>query len=145
MGIESINSIIDNQSRKLGDFLCEHLDPKSKISIVSAYFTIYAYHDLKEKLDGIQELRFLYGDPQGLHVIDPSQDEHKDYRLTDDGEIELKQVLSQKPIAHACEKWILKMVEIKTIKQSKFLHGKLYHLERENIGNKEASKNKFPI
>jgi len=138
MGIESINSIIDNQSRKLGDFLCEHLDPKSKISIVSAYFTIYAYHDLKEKLDGIQELRFLYGDPQGLHVIDPSQDEHKDYRLTDDGEIELKQVLSQKPIAHACEKWILKMVEIKTIKQSKFLHGKLYHLERENIGNKVA-------
>ncbi|MCY4233829.1 MAG: helicase-related protein [Bacteroidetes bacterium] len=138
MSILSDNSIIDNQDRKLGEFLCKEIASETRLSIVSAYFTIYAYQDLKDKLDSIKQLRFLYGDPGGLQVIDPSEDQNRDYRLTEDGEIELKHVLSQKPIAHACEKWIIKTAEIKTIKQSNFLHGKLYHLEREGSDNKVA-------
>jgi len=130
------NSIIDNQDRKLGDFLSQELDSSTKLSIVSAYFTIYAYHDLKDQLDLIEELRFLYGDPGGLQVIDPSKSDHRDYRLTDDGGIELKQILSQKPIAIACEKWIRDKVEIRTIQKSNFLHGKLYHLNQGEDNSK---------
>jgi len=130
------NSIIDNQDRKLGDFLNQELDSVTKLSIVSAYFTIYAYHDLKDQLDMIKELRFLYRNPGGLQVIDPSKSDHKDYRLTDDGGIELKQILSQKPIAQACEKWIRGRVEIRTIQKSNFLHGKLYHLDQGKKNSK---------
>ena len=131
MSGSSKNAIIDNQTRVLGDFLRQELDTTTLLSVVSAYFTIYAYHDLRAKLDSINGLRFLYGDPQGLKVIDPSANADKDFQLTEDGGIELRQALSQKPIAQACEQWIKAKVEIRTIKESNFLHGKLYHLNRE--------------
>jgi hypothetical protein len=48
-GISS--AIRDNQGRgKVGDLLKEKIQQGSKLSIVSAYFTIYAYDQLKEKL-----------------------------------------------------------------------------------------------
>ena len=44
------SAIKDNQSRgKVGDFLKDKIQVGSKLSIVSAYFTIYAYEQLKEK------------------------------------------------------------------------------------------------
>lgn len=131
MSVYSHNAIIDNWKRNLGDFLRQELDSTTRFSIVSAYFTIYAYQDLREELDSIKELRFLYGEPLGLKVIDPSKDEEKTFLLTRDGGIELKQILSQKPLAQACELWIRDRVEIRTINKSNFLHGKLYHLERD--------------
>lgn len=131
------NTIIDNRdNRKLGDFLRQELDSGTRLSIVSAYFTIYAYYRLKEKLDLIEGLRFLYGEPKGLNIIDPSKDEEKAFGLTSDGGIELKQTLSQKPLARACASWIRNKVEIRTIKKSNFLHGKLYHLDRDEKGSR---------
>lgn len=135
MSVHSYNAIIDNWNRNLGDFLRQKLDSTTRLSIVSAYFTIYAYQDLREELDSIKDLRFLYGEPLGLKVIDPSKDEEKTFLLTSDGGIELKQTLSQKPLARACELWIRNKVEIRTIKKSNFLHGKLYHLERDVKSN----------
>ena len=132
----SYKTIIDNQERNLGDFLQQELDSTTHLSIVSAYFTIYAYQDLRAELDLINNLRFLYGEPLGLKVIDPSQPEEKTFGLTRDGGIQLKQSLSQKPLARACELWIKDKVEIRTINKSNFLHGKLYHLEREGKGSK---------
>jgi len=43
------SAIKDNQSRgKVGDFLKDKIQVGSKLSIVSAYFTIYAYEQLKK-------------------------------------------------------------------------------------------------
>lgn len=54
------NFIIDNRKRgSLGEYLKDNMDKKSKLSIVSAYFTVYAYNELKKELNGIKELRFL--------------------------------------------------------------------------------------
>ncbi|MEZ4808582.1 MAG: hypothetical protein R2815_14055 [Flavobacteriales bacterium] len=39
-----------------------------KVSIVSAYFTVNAYQQLREELDGIESLRFMFGDPAYLQV-----------------------------------------------------------------------------
>ena len=56
--------IIDNYGKgKLHEFLEENLEEGSKVSIVSAYFTIYAYYQMKDKLNAIDELRFLFGEP----------------------------------------------------------------------------------
>ena len=58
------SSIKDNhQYGNVGDFLKEILKDNSSVSIVSAYFTIYAYNKLNAELEGINHLRFLYGEP----------------------------------------------------------------------------------
>ena len=45
------SAIRDNQGRgSVGDFLKDKIQNGSKLSIVSAYFTIYAYEQIKEKL-----------------------------------------------------------------------------------------------
>jgi len=47
MTLEISSSIRDNQGRgKVGDFLKDKIQAGSKLSIVSAYFTIYAYEHL---------------------------------------------------------------------------------------------------
>jgi hypothetical protein len=56
--------LLDNHNRgSVGRFLQERIRPNSTLSVVSAYFTIYGYHALKNQLEGITEMRFLFGEP----------------------------------------------------------------------------------
>ena len=49
MALEISSSIRDSQGRgKVEDFLKDKIQVSSKLSIVSAYFTIYAYEQLNE-------------------------------------------------------------------------------------------------
>ena len=121
-------SIVDNRDRRVGDVLRDEIAPASALSFVSAYFTIYAYEALRDVLEAAGRLRFLYGDPQGLGTVDPAASEAKAFGLTDDGGIALKQALAQKPLAKACAAWIERQVDIRTVDQANFLHGKLYHV-----------------
>lgn len=52
--------IWDNHNRGLiGDFLKERTQAGSKLSFVSAYFTIYAYDALKKQLDQVNHQTWL--------------------------------------------------------------------------------------
>jgi hypothetical protein len=78
------SGILDNLDRgSVGDFLREKLENGSELSIVSAYFTIYAYAALQAELDAIGGLRFLFGEPRFIRSIDPKQMLYKLYGLTD--------------------------------------------------------------
>ena len=123
-------AIVDNRTRKVGQFLGSHMAPGSLLSVVSAYFTIYGYGDLRSQLDNIGRMRFLYGDPRGVGALDPEEAEDTAFRLTDEGGLELTQALRQKPLARACAKWIDRKADIRTVRQSNFLHGKMYHITR---------------
>jgi len=125
------NAIVDNQIRRVGDFLTDNIQPSSNLSIVSAYFTIYAYEALRDALEQAGRLRFLYGEPTATSSPDPSGDQGKSFRLNDDGGMELRHTLAQRPLARACADWVRRQVDIKTIKRANFLHGKLYHIGRE--------------
>jgi len=58
------SGIRDNHNRgKVADFLVEKISAESELSVVSAYFTIYAYDALAEQLEQISSLRFLFGEP----------------------------------------------------------------------------------
>ena len=48
----------------VGDFLKPHLRDGSRMSVVSAYFTIYAYAALKRWLDRIGHMDFLFVEPR---------------------------------------------------------------------------------
>ena len=65
------SSIRDNRERgTVAGFLEEKLASGADVSIVSAYFTIYAYDALAAQLDHIRGLRFLFGDPQFISLLD---------------------------------------------------------------------------
>ncbi len=58
------SGILDNHYRgKVGEYLKEEIKTGSDLSIVSAYFTIFAFDKLKDQLQHIDHLRFLFGEP----------------------------------------------------------------------------------
>lgn len=128
------NSIRDNhQCGNVGDFLKEIVKSNSNVSIVSAYFTIYAYHHLKTELDGITNLRFLFGEPTFIKSVDPSKKNHRSFKIEDDQLIiPIEQRLTQKSIAAACSNWIKEKVDIRSMVKPNFLHGKMYHVLQES-------------
>ncbi|MGA1824833.1 MAG: phospholipase D-like domain-containing protein [bacterium] len=128
------SSIRDNHKRgSVGDFLKEQVDIGSKLSIVSAYFTIYAYKKLKHKLDTIKSLNFLFGEPSFIKAVDPTKVNKKKFKIEDDKlVIPLENRLEQKSIAKECSDWIKDKVNIRSMVKPNFLHGKMYHIEKEN-------------
>ena len=129
------SAIVDNQHRRMGELLGERIDAGAELSFVSAYFTIYAFAALRGALEAAGKMRFLYGDPLGVGAMDPSGNEAKAFRLTEDSGMELRSALAQKPLARACAAWIRKQVEIRTIARSNFLHGKLYRIAHADGGS----------
>ncbi len=122
-------SIRDNFfNRTVGEFLKDNIQANSALSFVSAYFTIYAYESLKEELNSIDNLRFLFGEPTFINTIDPDKSEKKSFSIIEAG-LNISNTLNQKQIATDCSKWLSDKVEIKSIKQSNLLHGKFYHIE----------------
>lgn len=143
--LTSAGSIRDNFFiGTVGEFLKENIKVNASLSFVSAYFTIYAYESLKEKLDNIDSLRFLLGEPKFLKTLDPQKSEIKHFRIEDDG-INLENVLEQKRIAKDCADWIEKKVEIKSIKKSGLLHGKMYHIHNNDVQSAIMGSSNFTM
>lgn len=129
-----MSSIRDNRKRgSVGQFLIDNILPESDLSIVSAYFTIYAYHNLKAQLNGISELKFLFGEPTFIKSIDPNKVNKRDFKIEDDKIIiPIESRLIQKSIARECSEWIKLKVEIKSMVKPNFLHGKKYHITQKS-------------
>ena len=135
MNIPKKQIILDNRGPQtsVGGYLREQLAGGAKtLRIVSAYFTVYAYEALRDKLGNADAVRFLYGDPGSVGEVDPGEKQDKCFDLTEQGLLP-KQLLKQKRLARDCEKWITENgVKVRTIKQANFLHGKMYHIERHD-------------
>jgi hypothetical protein len=96
------SGLYDNRDRgKIVDFLREKITDGSELSIVSAYFTIYAYDCLREELDAITSLRFLFGEPRFISSLDPDKTDKKAFQI-EDTQIKLSNQLEQKQIAQDC-------------------------------------------
>lgn len=113
----------------------ETVKDQATLSFVSAYFTIYAYHLLKEKFNGIERLDFLFGEPTFLQ-IDPDKISKRDFKIEND-KLEVSRVLNQRAVAQACADWIREKVTIRSMVKPNFLHGKMY-LIKNTDGTEEA-------
>lgn len=139
------SGIRDNHSRgSVGDFLREKIKTGSELSIVSAYFTIYAYEALKDDLDRIANLRFLFGEPRFVKEVDPDKSNKKAYKIEDDG-LHLASRLEQRRVAKECAEWILNKVQIKSIRQSNLLHGKMYHIANGGVEDAIMGSSNFTV
>ena len=139
------SGIRDNLLREtVHDFLEQEIKNGSALSIVSAYFTIYAYEKMQHSLNKIEELRFLFGDPDFVTRMDPNNTDKKAFDITDTG-LELNQQLRQKPIAKACAQWIKEKVEIRTTRQSNLIHGKMYHIANNGVDKAILGSSNFTV
>ena len=141
----SQSKIRDNRHRgSVGAFLESEIESGSSLSVVSAYFTINAYHALKGSLDKIDGLRFLFGEPNFISSIDPEKTEEKIFKIVDEG-LKLHNQLQQRPIAKACAKWIKEKVEIRSTRQSNLLHGKMYHIAQNGAEKAIMGSSNFTV
>ena len=58
-----MKSLSNVGAERLGDALGESIDDGAKLSIISSYFTVFAYGELKEELSKVDEVRFLFSEP----------------------------------------------------------------------------------
>lgn len=114
--------LIDNVSTTVKDDLMTSIRPHSKISLAAACFSIYAYKELKEQLEGIDELRFIFTSPTFISEKTPkARREFYIPRLSrerslfgSEFEIRLRNELSQKAIAKECADWIRRKASFKS-------------------------------
>jgi len=139
------SGIRDNLLREtVHDFLQQEIKNGSALSIVSAYFTIYAYEKMQHSLNKIEELRFLFGDPDFVKRMDPNNTDTKAFDITDTG-LQLNQQLRQKPIAKACAEWIKEKVQIRTTRESNLIHGKMYHIANNGVDKAILGSSNFTV
>ncbi len=139
------SGIRDNHKRGIvADFLRGHIADGSRLSIVSAYFTIYAYDKLRAELERIDHLDFLFGEPAFINHIDPEVAPRKSFVIDADG-LSLAERLSQKRVAMDCADWLRRKVSIKTIRQFNLLHGKMYHVANGSASDALIGSSNFTV
>ena len=139
------SGIRDNHSRgSVGAFLQQHIAPGASLSIVSAYFTIYAFDALKQQLESIAHLRFLYGEPRGIADPDPQKQEAKAFAIVDEG-LHLVNQLQQKRVARECAEWIHERVEVRSVRRANLLHGKMYHIALNGLEQAILGSSNFTV
>ena len=135
--------ILDNKNNgKVIDELKENLEKSSKLSIISAYFTIYAYQELKKELSRIDSLRFLFTeqyfkkqDDELLRQYYISKKINNNTLFGNEFEIKLKNELNQTNIARECAEWLKNKAEIKSLKFPNPAQPRLIHVENPTKDN----------
>lgn len=110
----------------------------SKLSIVSAYFSMYAYNKLKQELDGINSLRFIFTSPSFVKDKNIEAREYfidnnaADNLFGDEFEMKLKNEMTQGFIARECSKWIKDKVEFKSFIRPNTAQPRMIHCKNKN-------------
>ena len=121
--------ILDNRNTgTVGDALKEEIQEGAKLSILASQLSIYAYKELRDKLNKVDNVRFLFTEPTFTENKEVKEEKRefllrKKYRETslagNEYEIALKNELNQGVIAKEFAQWIKEKVEIKSVKDNK--------------------------
>ena len=104
----------DNRARIVKDDLVANIADGDRVAIAASVFSMYAYQELAEQLEGIDELRFVFTS-QAFTKQRPAREKREFYipRLSreqglcgTDFEIKLRNELTQKAVATECADWI---------------------------------------
>lgn len=145
MSRSSFSGIRDNYLRgSVGNFLESKIQTNAHLSFVSAYFTIYAFNELRSKLINISHLNFLFGEPKFIRSLDPDKSENKYFNIVDD-KLALVKQLQQKKVAKDCADWIRSKVDIRSVRKTNFLHGKMYHIQNKGVDDAIVGSSNFSV
>ena len=135
--------ILDNERAAVADRLRRSLRAADACDCVSAYFTIYGYELLAEELESVGAVRFLFGEPNSVEQLDPGAREPKSFELTERG-LAPNYTLHQRYLARRCAAWVNRDdVAIRSVRQSNFLHGKLYLTDGPDGGSGIVGSSNF--
>lgn len=114
--------IFDNITKVVRDDLKEKIKPRSKVSIAAACFSMYAYKELKNQLEKVDEFRFIFTSP--TFIKEKAEKQNREFyipRLNRENslygtefEIKLRNEMTQKAIARECAEWIRKKATFKS-------------------------------
>jgi SNF2 family DNA or RNA helicase len=139
------SGIRDNYVRgTVGEFLSAKIRAGSDLSVVSAYFTIYAFGALQSRLADIDGMRFLFGEPRFIQSLDPERTDKKAFKIEDEG-LQLSNRLQQKRLARECGDWITTKAEIRSVRQTSLMHGKMYHISHAGIEDAILGSSNFTL
>lgn len=114
--------IFDNINDIVRDDMISTINRGSKISIAAACFSIYAYKELKEQLEQIDECRFIFTAP--TFIKEKTEKQKREFyipRLNRENslygtefELKLRNEMNQKAIAKECAEWIKRKATFKS-------------------------------
>ncbi|WP_303971915.1 helicase-related protein [Streptococcus merionis] len=114
---------IDNRNRLLGDELRQHLQEGSHVKMAAATFSMFAYQQLKDELEQIDELKFIFTSP--TFTNNEVKKELREYIIPQKTretslfgrtyELKLLNELTQKTLAKECADWVRRKVQFKSI------------------------------
>jgi len=137
--------MLDNRGNgSVVDELVNNINNGSKLSVISAFFTIYAYAELKTELSKIDEVRFLFTEPTFIKSNDELIREYYIARNPErkisgnEFEIKLRNELGQAHIAKECAEWVKEKGKFKSLKRPNPAQQRLIHIEN---GGKDVAIN----
>lgn len=112
---------------RLGDALASSLDKDSRLSIISSYFTVFAYGELKKELSQVESVRFLFSEPTFVKRMEDGKEPREFVlarRSRERGiggtglELTLRNNLDQRAIARECAEWVKTKTRFRSAKRS---------------------------
>ncbi len=114
--------IFDNVTEIVRDDLARTIKRGSKIAIASAYFSMYAYKELKTQLEEVEEFRFIFTAP--TFIKEQTEKTKREFYIPRLGretslygtefEIKLRNEMTQRAVARECADWIKRKAKFKS-------------------------------
>lgn len=114
--------VIDNVTTILRDDIAGTVKRGDKVSIAAAYFSMYAYRELKKQLESVDEFRFIFTSP--TFVAERESKQRREFYIPrrtreqslygTEFEVKLRNEMTQRAIAKECAEWIRKKARFKS-------------------------------
>jgi len=118
---------LDNTGRqRLGDALKEAIGDDARLSIIASYFTVFAYGEMRDAFEKVDELRFIFDEPTFAAQMESEKDPREwiiQRRSRERGvggtglELTLRNNINQRALAHECAEWARRHAVFKTARQ----------------------------
>ncbi len=114
-----MQKVLDNKKLgSVGETLKENIKANSKLTIMSAYFTIYAFHELKQQLSKVDYIKFIFTEPTFTRKDDSinkqNQLERERAIAGFEEEAAFRNALDQHKIAKECAAWLREKADMKS-------------------------------
>lgn len=125
------HNLRDNHGRgTVAGFLEDKIKEGSDVALVTAYFTVFAYVHMKPVLAHAKRVRLLFGDPAFIGGFE-AQSGKAIFSIQDEA-VTLADKLNQKSNIAACRAWFANSVDVRSVIEPGFLHGKMAHIDTGN-------------